>query len=121
MARRPDHDDDPRVLRTRRILHEALLDLADEHDLDTLSISDVTKRAGMNRATFYPHYRCIDDLLDVALQMDLDAMISAVTSLPNSFDGARLEEPPRFVLETVSALDRRFRVYRRVFSANGST
>lgn len=120
MARRPGDDHDPRVLRTRRILHETILALADERDWEALSIADVAERAQMNRATFYAHYRTLDELLDVALQLELEAMISAVTSIPNLFAGTGQEEPPKFVLDAVRTLERRFRVYRRVFGANGS-
>lgn len=120
MAKRPGDQHDPRVLRTRRILHETILALADERDLDTLSIADVAERAQMNRATFYAHYRSLDELLDVALQLELEAMISAVTSIPNIFEGVGQEEPPKSVLDAVRKLERRFRVYRRVFGASGS-
>lgn len=120
MAKRPDDESDPRVVRTRRILHEALLELVNERDLDTLSIADVAERAQVNRATFYAHYRSLDELLDVALQMELDGLVSAVTSAPGIFEVMNLETPPSHVLETVRAIERRFPIYRRVFSANGS-
>lgn len=120
MAKRPGDDRDPRVLRTRRILHETILELANERDLDTLSIADVAELAQMNRATFYAHYRSLDELLEVALQLELEAMISAMTSVPNIFERIGQEEPPTFVLDAVRTFERRFRVYRRVFGANGS-
>ncbi|MBX3259216.1 MAG: TetR/AcrR family transcriptional regulator [Labilithrix sp.] len=120
MAKRPDDDCDPRVLRTRRILHEALLELAHERDLDTLSIADVAERAQVNRATFYAHYRSLDELLDVALQFELEGLTTAVTSRTDIFEDAELDEPPKYVLATVRTLERRLAVYRRVFSSNGS-
>lgn len=120
MAKRPDDESDPRVVRTRRILHEALLELVNERDFDTLSVADVAERAQMNRATFYAHYRSLDELLDVALQMELDRLISAVTSAPGVLDGTSRDEAPEYIVETIKAIERRFPIYRRVFSANGS-
>lgn len=97
-----------------------MLELAAERDLDALSIADVAERAQMNRATFYAHYRNLDELLEVALMGELEAMTSAVTSIPNLFDAVAEGDAPKFVLDAVRVLDRRYRVYSRVFGPSGS-
>ncbi|MEM9774055.1 MAG: TetR/AcrR family transcriptional regulator [Chloroflexota bacterium] len=51
------------VLRTRKLLQEALIDLVQEQDFDTLKIQDITDRANLGRATFYMHYKDKEDLL----------------------------------------------------------
>lgn len=48
---------DLRVRRTRKLLREALLDLATEKGFDAITVNDLTERAMINRATFYRHYR----------------------------------------------------------------
>ena len=58
---------DPRVLRTRRLLQDALLSLARERSLDEISVADVADRATVNRSTFYQHYPDTDTLLADAL------------------------------------------------------
>src|SRR3954447_6125925 len=58
---------DPRVLRTRRLLQDALLSLAREQSLDSISVADVADRATVNRSTFYQHYPDTDTLLADAL------------------------------------------------------
>ena len=56
--------DDLRVKRTDKLVLEALLDQTVEKGFAVLSVSDITKYAGINRATFYRHYRDKFDLLD---------------------------------------------------------
>ncbi len=54
---------DPRVIRTRQLLQTALLELMQEKPFQTISVSDITARATLNRATFYLHYLDKFDLL----------------------------------------------------------
>lgn len=54
---------DPRVIRTRALLHNALIELVTERGYEPITIQDITDRATLNRATFYLHYRDKDDLL----------------------------------------------------------
>jgi len=55
---------DPRVIRTRKLLREALIELIPEKGYDEITIKEITDRATLNRATFYLHYRDKEDLLD---------------------------------------------------------
>ena len=54
---------DPRVARTQRRLHEALLGLTLERGWDALSVQQVCDRAGVGRSTFYVHYADNEELL----------------------------------------------------------
>lgn len=65
---------DPRVVRTRAALQDALLALALERPLDEITVSDIVERAGVNRSSFYQHYADKDTLLSDALSRDLDAV-----------------------------------------------
>ena len=54
---------DPCVHRSRALLREAVLGLLREHGFDAINVGTITERAGLNRSTFYLHYRDKDDLL----------------------------------------------------------
>lgn len=54
---------DLRVVKTRRIIREALLELMSERELAKISISELCVRAGINRKTFYRHYREVGDVV----------------------------------------------------------
>lgn len=55
---------DRRVLRTKRVLRDALTALMEEKGFDGITVKDLTERADINRGTFYIHYRDKYDLLE---------------------------------------------------------
>lgn len=51
-----DDELDPRVRRTRQLIEDAFLELLGERTLRALTVGEITRRAGINRATFYSHF-----------------------------------------------------------------
>ena len=47
---------DPRILRSRRMLMEALVRLLNQKEFEDISIQEIADEATLNRATFYLHY-----------------------------------------------------------------
>src|SRR5271168_3988897 len=47
---------DPRIVRSRRMLMEALVRLLNQKEFDDISIQEIADEATLNRATFYLHY-----------------------------------------------------------------
>jgi AcrR family transcriptional regulator len=47
---------DPRILRSRRMLMDALASLLIKKDFDDISVQEIADEATLNRATFYLHY-----------------------------------------------------------------
>lgn len=64
MARRLDR----RVLRTRKLLRDAMMALIMEDGYDAISIQDITDKANLGRATFYLHFKDKDELLSEVMQ-----------------------------------------------------
>lgn len=58
------HDSDKRVIRTKKAIKEALFRIMEEKDISSISISELTQEANINRRTFYTHYRSITDILE---------------------------------------------------------
>ncbi len=54
---------DPRVIRTRQLLRNALIALITEKGFESITVKEITDRATLNKATFYLHYRDKEDLL----------------------------------------------------------
>jgi AcrR family transcriptional regulator len=67
-----DGAEDARIERTRGRLAEAVLALAAERDITTASVSELTRRAGVNRSTFYAHAQTPVELLTRVLAAELD-------------------------------------------------
>ena len=52
----PIETTDPRILRSRRMLMEALVKLLTKKEFEDISIQEIADEATLNRATFYLHY-----------------------------------------------------------------
>lgn len=53
---------DRRIVRTRRAIHIAFIDLLTEYEYTKITITALAKRADIDRKTFYTHYSSIDSL-----------------------------------------------------------
>lgn len=54
---------DLRVVKTRRTIKNALIELVAEKELSDITISELSARAQINRKTFYRHYRTVPDVV----------------------------------------------------------
>ncbi|MNO27674.1 DNA-binding transcriptional repressor AcrR [compost metagenome] len=52
----PPNPKDPRVIRTRQLILDAFIRELNSKDFNSITISDITKQATINRATFYAHF-----------------------------------------------------------------
>ena len=55
---------DLRIVKTKEALQNALLGLLSEKDLEVISISEICRKAKVNRGTFYLHYAQIEELFE---------------------------------------------------------
>ena len=55
---------DPRIRRTRQLLHQALEKLLKVKEFDEISVQEIADAATVNRATFYDHYADKSALLE---------------------------------------------------------
>ena len=59
---------DRRILRTRQALQESLIELIlEKKDYGTVTISDITRRSNIRRATFYDHYESKEELFKATI------------------------------------------------------
>jgi AcrR family transcriptional regulator len=54
---------DRRILRSKKALRDALVELIQEKGYDAVSVEEITQRANVGRATFYLHYKDKEELL----------------------------------------------------------
>lgn len=55
---------DRRIVKTKRAINLALLQLLSEKKVDDITITELTAKADINRKTFYLHYTCVADVAD---------------------------------------------------------
>jgi AcrR family transcriptional regulator len=65
---------DRRSLRSRQLLHTALIELMLEQRYDDITVQDIIDRANIGRSTFYAHYLDKEDLLVSGFNEVLDAL-----------------------------------------------
>jgi AcrR family transcriptional regulator len=106
---------DPRIARTRGSLQQALLELARERPLETITVADIAERAGVNRSSFYQHYSDKETLLADALDV---AAEEAAGRLP-AFEGIP-EGPPAALVAYLAYVDANAELYRRALGEQGS-
>ena len=70
--------DDRRIRKTKKAVHEALLQLLTEKQLPAITVKELTLRADINRKTFYNHYNDIYAVLDEAENECADRILSFI-------------------------------------------
>jgi AcrR family transcriptional regulator len=76
-----------KVAKTRELLRTTLLDLIEEKGFDSISVRDITLKAGLNRGTFYLHYRDKHDLIEKTQNELLKGLHEKLKQLkPSEFD-----------------------------------
>jgi AcrR family transcriptional regulator len=111
---------DRRVERTRQSLCEALLDLADDHDFDHITISDVAERADVNRATVYLHFRDLADLLVAALRGWIDESARMAADCCPATPALADARTPEVMIELFRRFECRSKLFAEVLGPNGS-
>jgi len=75
---------DRRVLRTRKALRSALLELIKEKGYDSIAVEEITQRANLGRATFYLHYKDKEDLLVDEFNEIVNERARTISAIPFS-------------------------------------
>lgn len=79
---------DRRVVRTRRLLTDALIALSLEKGYESVTIRDITDQAGVGYATFFRHYSAKEALLADVLEAFLEELIDLILTDSTTVDPA---------------------------------
>ncbi|QHC55207.1 TetR/AcrR family transcriptional regulator [Rathayibacter tanaceti] len=97
-------------------LHRAIIELATTRDVSTLTVSEITGLAGVNRSTFYAHASSAAELLCAALRDELDTIRDEYLTLLRS--GAATDSSIREgTARVLGHLERHRELYLRAFDA----
>ena len=104
------------AIRSRKLINNALADLLQEKPLDKITITDVVRRAGINRGTFYAHYADISDVLNRLIEQTFVRIRDAISENPKV-----LTDVPKVLLSQVQViLEEDLEFYRKVLNSNVS-
>jgi AcrR family transcriptional regulator len=110
---------DPRVVRTRQQLREALVALIEEKGFAATTVQEIVDRAGLNRATFYLHYRDKQDLLAQSLRDAIDELMVDIGASTDERGQLVIDESPRPIKAVFEHVARHAQFFRVMLSAEG--
>ncbi|MBV7505759.1 TetR/AcrR family transcriptional regulator [Bacillus sp. sid0103] len=91
----PEKFTDKRILRTKRLIRDALTELMEEKGFEGITVRDLTEKAGINRGTFYLHYHDKFDLLEQSEAEILNEMKKIALEInPTDFMNFNSENEP---------------------------
>jgi AcrR family transcriptional regulator len=85
------------ALRSVRMLEEAYVELLSEKDPDKITVSDIARKADLNRGTFYAHF---DDIHDLERSLT-DEMLHRLTVILSEVVNESFLENPRPILDRI--------------------
>ncbi|MEV0602384.1 TetR/AcrR family transcriptional regulator [Streptomyces sp. NPDC050315] len=109
--------DDPRAQRSRARLRTAILELVADKDPAAISMSEVAKQAGVNRATVYQHFPDVNALVTDAMDEAVAHVAQAAALCPQDAPGDEVPEPLRELFQHFTG---NAALYRRMLGAHGS-
>ncbi|MBQ9007014.1 MAG: TetR/AcrR family transcriptional regulator C-terminal domain-containing protein [Atopobiaceae bacterium] len=65
---------------TKRALSEAFSELLKEKPFEQITVTDITRKAGVNRQTFYYHFRDLYDLIAFSVKQHIHAILPDMDS-----------------------------------------
>lgn len=113
---------DRRVMRTQRMIREALADLIEEKGFDAITVRDLTERADINRGTFYLHHRDKFDLLE-QYENELFQEIEAIAKKVDVEDLKRFNEkqqPVTFIVKLLEYIQANAKFMNAVLGPRGN-
>ena len=102
-----------RIRRTQKLLRDALVELIEERDFDSLTVSEITERALVSRAAFYRNYHDKYDLVE-------KIFAEAIGKLLNAVGGLGQEHPAEIWVAFFEHIASYERLYRALLGSKGS-
>lgn len=72
---------------TKEIIVRTLFELLNEKPLSKITVKDIVERCGVNRNTFYYHFRDIPDVVEYGLKREVDRILESNLEMENLLDG----------------------------------
>jgi AcrR family transcriptional regulator len=102
-----------RVRRTQKLLRDALIELIEERDFESLTVGEITERAMVSRAAFYRNYQDKYDLVEKIFEEAMSALQRAVGDLGR-------EHPTEIWVQFFEHIAQYDRLYHALLGSKGS-
>lgn len=105
------------AIRSRKLIREAFADLIKEKDWNKITVTDIVKRADINRGTFYAHYQ---DVKAVSDQIGNEVIEKMLESLGEFNYKCFFQNPQPILLKVSNWLKEDFEFYKTLINSNGA-
>lgn len=110
------------ALRSKALIRDAFLLLIKEKPFGSITVTDIVKRADINRTTFYAHYSCIADIANELENEIIDKLNQVLTEFSfESFIAQPSRYTTRLLLEVSKFLDENLEAYRTLLENTDAT
>ena len=101
------------ALKSKKLIKNSFSELLQKKDFEKITVTEIVNRAGLNRGTFYAHYRNTVDVLE-EIEKDVSEQILFFFS---SYKDSIIENPTPFLRNITKYLQKDFEFYRRLICA----
>ena len=103
------------AIRSRRLIHQAFLELLREKPFEKITVTDIVNRADINRSTFYAHYPDVRGLVEALVEKGLNESLMIIRNM--DFQDA-LADPAPFLKELICNGQGYMEIYRLMGKSN---
>ena len=69
------------AVRSRRLINQAFLELLQEKSFEKITVTDIVKRADINRSTFYAHYPDVRGMVEALMNHAINKSLELIAEL----------------------------------------
>lgn len=97
------------AIRSRKMIRQAFLELLQEKPFEKITVTDIVKRADINRSTFYAHYPDVLGLVEELIDETVNSSIDLVADIDMQLF---LEEPMPILTQLVGIGKKNMDIYK---------
>lgn len=101
-------------LRSKKLITDALVELLDEKPLDKITVTDIVRKADINRGTFYAHYANVSDVVTSMFQNAFKVIKTTLTA--PDFD--TYEDLGQMLVQLQMVMEQDLDFYRKIYTSD---
>ena len=104
------------AIRSKKLIINAVADLLQEKPLDKITVTDVVRKAEINRGTFYAHYADIAGVIDHLVEQTFLRIRDVISDTPQDLT----QVPKVLLLQVQQILEEDLEFYQKLLGSNVS-
>lgn len=82
----PDIKPDRRILKTKKAIYDALVRLMQKKSLNSITVTELSELADINRKTFYKYYSTVNDVLDEVIGELVNSLNDLINEMSKDYN-----------------------------------